>query len=68
MDPFMVSIVSVISIFVFLPAIVVGGIVASKAMKNKQKELSLRERELELEERRLALDESAYAQSLLEDK
>lgn len=67
MNPFIVDITAVLSIFIGAPFIIVSGIVAGRFLNNKRRELELREREIALEERRLALDEQAYNQALLED-
>ena len=50
---FILPVISVISLFVVLPAIIVGSIVYSKRLKLRDKELEIRRLELETERERV---------------
>lgn len=49
----MIPIVAIVSLFVALPAIIFGSVVAGKQIKLKNRELDIRERELALERERV---------------
>ncbi|MEI6874270.1 MAG: hypothetical protein WCL50_03970 [Spirochaetota bacterium] len=55
MDPLIISVVSVVSIFVLLPGIIVTGVLGNRRLRGREKELAVRERELALE-----LEELSY--------
>ncbi len=57
MTDLVVPVVAVLSVFVFFPVVVVGGILGGRFTKMKREELELRERELAVEQSRLALEE-----------
>ncbi len=52
--PFVIGLVSVVSMFVLLPGIIVGAVLGNKALKIKALALSVREKELELEREKLS--------------
>lgn len=52
--PYIVQIISVIAIGVFLPGLVIGGILAARALRLKERALTIREKELELEREKLS--------------
>jgi len=66
MNPLAISIVSVVSIFVLLPAIVVGGVLGGRFLKLKERELGIREKELETERERLQVLKLMEANDALE--
>jgi len=66
MDPFVISVISVISIFVLLPGIIVGGVLGNRALKVKEKLLAVREKELDLERERLSYDKVVEARAAID--
>ncbi|MEI6386352.1 MAG: hypothetical protein WCQ50_06945 [Spirochaetota bacterium] len=68
MTPFVlaISIISVVSIFVLLPGIIVGGSLWNHKLKLKERELLVREKELELERERLSYDKVVEARAAIE--
>ncbi len=61
-----VPVVAILGVFVFTPLIITGGILGSRFMRMKQRELDLRERELEAEVRRQKLEELSFERRLEE--
>ena len=68
MTPFVliISIISVVSIFVLLPGIIVGGSVWNRKLKIKERELMVREKELDLERERLSYDKVIEARTAID--
>ena len=61
-----VPVVGILGVFVFTPLIVTGGILGSRFIRMKQRELDLRERELEAELHRQKLEERSFERRLEE--
>lgn len=64
--PFVSSIVSVLAFGVLLPAVVVAGILGSRALKLRERALVIRERELELEHEKLSYSKVLEAREAIE--
>jgi hypothetical protein len=61
-----ISIISVVSIFVLLPGILVGGSVWNRKLKLKERELIVKEKELDLERERLSYDKVIEARAAID--
>jgi hypothetical protein len=66
MNPLVISIISVVSIFVLLPGIIVGGILGNRTLKLKERALAVREKELDLERERLSYDKVVEARAAID--
>ena len=66
MEPLVISIVSVVSIFVLLPGIIVTGVLGNRRLRVREKELAVRERELALELEQLSYRKVVEARAAID--